>query len=177
MASQHGLPPNQRYLMNIADGMEKREKGAEDDRKSRQDGIDRLAQRALPVPTGQTFQRPQRASRSGRRTISELDLGVVTPEASRPAPLPTPPISPVHSRAPTDTASAAPLASPTKSQEIAHLQTSLEDLQSQIHALTLKLEVTQNEVQRLRDERREASKEYLCVVCEDKEEKIEKCPW
>jgi len=110
MASQHGLPPNQRYLMNIADGMEKREKDAEDDRKSRQDGIDRLAQRALPVPIGQTFQRPQRASRSGRRTISELDLGVVTPEASQPAPLPTPPISPVHSRAPTDTASAAPLA-------------------------------------------------------------------
>jgi len=59
MASQYGLLPNQRYLMNIADDMETREKGAEDNRKSRQDGIDRLAQRVLPVPIGQNFQRPQ----------------------------------------------------------------------------------------------------------------------
>ena len=42
-------------------------------------------------------------------------------------------------------------------------------------SLTVKLEDTQNEVLHLRDERRKASKEHLCAVCEDREGKIEKC--
>lgn len=110
MISQHDLSLNQRYLMNIADDIKKREKDAEDDRKSRQDDIDRLAQRALSMSIGQTFQRSQRISRSGRRTISELDLEIVTSETSRSASLSMPLISSVHSRASIDTASAASLA-------------------------------------------------------------------
>jgi len=81
----------------------------------------------------------------------------VTPEASRPALLPTPPASPMTFKKPIKTASAIPPASTTESQDIAHLHAFLQDCQSQIDSLTLKLKDTQNELQGLRNQRQEHS--------------------
>jgi len=113
-------------------------------------------------------------NRSGGRTISELDSNNVTLKASRPASLPTPPTSSITSKKPIKTASAIPPASTTESQDIAHLHAFLQDRQSKIDSLNLKLKDTQNELQCLRNQRQEASNEYLRAICGDVEEEIEK---
>ena len=99
------------------------------------------------------------------------DLGAITPGASRPAPPPTPPISPVSSRNPTERT----LSLAETTEETARLRSSLEDYQSKIYSLNVKLEDAQDEVRHLREERREASNEHVCAVFEDREEEIEKC--
>ena len=102
--------------------------------------------------------------------ILSIDLEAITPGTSRPAPPPIPPISPISSRNPTErTLSLAEI-----TEETACLRNSLEDHQSKIDSLNVKLEDTQKELQHLREERREASNEYICAVFEDKEEEIEK---
>ena len=60
-------------------------------------------------------------------------------------------------------------------EETARLRSSLEDYQSKIYSLNVKLEDAQDEVRHLREERREASNEHVCAVFEDREEEIEKC--
>jgi len=181
MASQQCLPPGHRYLKSISHGKKLSEAGVEAEKAERQDEALRLGRDALQVndevqrhlPAPQTPQRPQRLSRSGGRTISELDSDSVTPEASRPAPLPTPSTSPVTSKNPIKTASAIPPASTTESQDIAHLHTFLQDCQRKIHSLDLELDATKREVQRFRDERREASREHLRAVRRNAEKEIE----
>lgn len=181
MASKQDLRLGQRYLKNIADSIEQREKGKMDERKARQNEVDRLAYGALPVneeiqshsPAAQTPQHLQRFNSSCGRTISELDSGRMTPEASRPATLPTPSISPVTSGTSAKTASAAPLASTMGSQQVIHLHASIGDHQRQIHSLTIELDATKSEVRQLRDERREAFKEHLSAVRRNAEKEIE----
>lgn len=103
--------------------------------------------------------------------ILSIDLGAITPGTSRPAPPPTPPISPISSRNPTERT----LSLAETTEETACLRNSLEDHQSKIDSLNVKLEDAQDELQHLREERREASNEHICAVFEDKEEEIEKC--
>lgn len=182
MASQQGLPPDQRYLETIVHNIRRREDSIGAERTKRQDDIERLARCALPVnenphehsPAPQTSHLPQRVSRSGGRIISKLDSGSLTPEASQPAALPSPPPSPIIFKPLIEMASAVPLASTLNSQDIAQLQAALQDHQCQIRSLNLKLEDTQNEVQSLRKERRKASKQHLRAVCGNSEEEIEK---
>ena len=100
-----------------------------------------------------------------------IDLGAITPGTSRPAPPLTPPISPVSSRNPTERT----LSLAETTEETACLRNSLEDHQSKIDSLNVKLEDAHDELQHLREERREASNEHICAVFEDKEEEIEKC--
>ena len=182
MTSQQGLPSDQRFKRIIDYKNGQKEAGIEAERAERQGEVLRLGRDALQEdeevqklsPAPQILQRPQRLSRSGGRTISELDSDIVTPEASRPAPLPTPPTSPITSKKPIKTASAVPLASTTESQDIAHLHAFLQDCQSQIDSLTLELKDSQNELQGLRNKRQKASNEYLRAICGDVEEEIEK---
>ena len=168
-------------MKNITNSYEQREKGIKDERKTRQNEVDRLAYGALPVneeiqnhsPAAQTPQHLQRVNNSCGRTISELDTERMTPEASRPVALPTPPISPVTSRTSAKTATAAPSASTMGSQQVVYLQASLQDHQRQILSLTIELDATKSEVRRLRDERREAFEEHLGAVCGNAEKEIE----
>lgn len=60
-------------------------------------------------------------------------------------------------------------------EEIVRLRKSLEDRQSRINLLTVELGKTEDEVRRLREERREASNEHIYAVSEDRGEDIEKC--
>lgn len=52
MAKQQGLPPSQRFLLNINDAKQKREKGARQQKKAHEDDIHRLGSEALPPPAG-----------------------------------------------------------------------------------------------------------------------------
>ncbi|KAL9126748.1 MAG: hypothetical protein Q9217_004255 [Psora testacea] len=167
MASQQGLPPNQRFLSRVGHDRKKKDDSIETERAKRQEEIERLASDALPIKktdnkhssAPQTFQPTQKASTSGGRIVSELDSESLTPKASRRAALPSPPLSPVTSTRPIELASATPSTSTMNSLEIAHLHAALHDHQCQIYSLTLKLEDTQAEVQSLYKERREASNE------------------
>ncbi|KAL8667130.1 MAG: hypothetical protein Q9168_007343 [Polycauliona sp. 1 TL-2023] len=182
MFSQQGMSPDQRYLENIGNEKKQKEDSIGVERAERQYKIDRLARGALPVPkkihkhspAPQTSQSSQGVGGKDGRIISELDSGSWTPEASRPSALPSPPISPVISNTPTEMVPAAALASTVDSHGIAHLHAALQDHLRQIRSLTLELEGTQIEVQSLRKERREASKEHLRAVCGNAEEEIEK---
>ncbi|KAL8993844.1 MAG: hypothetical protein Q9169_006041 [Polycauliona sp. 2 TL-2023] len=175
------MSPNQRYLENIGNEKKQKEDSIVVERAERQYQIDRLARGALPVPkktnkhspAPQTSQPSQGVGRKAGRVISELDSGSWTPEASRPSALPSPPTSPVISNTPTKMVHAAALASTMDSHGIAHLHAALQDHLRQIRSLTLELEGTQIEVQSLRKERREASKEHLRAVCGNTEKEIE----
>ena len=113
-------------------------------------------------------------NRSDGRTISELNSNNVTLKTSRPASLPTFSTSSITFKKPIKTASVISSASTTKSQDIAHLRAFLQDRQSKIDSLNLKLKDTQNELQCLRNQRQKAFNEYLRAICENVEEKIEK---
>ena len=113
-------------------------------------------------------------NRSDGRTISELNSNNVTLKASRPASLPTFSTSSITFKKPIKTASVISSASTTKSQDIVHLRAFLQDRQSKIDSLNLKLKDTQNELQCLRNQRQKAFNEYLRAICENVEEKIEK---
>lgn len=179
------MSPDQRYLENIGNEIKQKEDSIEAERLERQYKIDRLARGALPVhekthkhsPAPQTSQPSQGVVWKDGRIISELDSGNWTPKASRPSALPSPPISPVISKTPTEMVPTAALAGTTDSQGIAYLHATLhatlQDHLRQIRSLTLKLEGTQIELQSLRKERREASEEHLRAVCGIAEEKIE----
>ena len=113
-------------------------------------------------------------NRSDGRTISELNSNNVTLKASRSASLPTFSTSSITFKKSIKTASVISSASTTKSQDIAHLRAFLQDRQSKIDSLNLKLKDTQNELQCLRNQRQKAFNEYLRAICENVEEKIEK---
>jgi len=173
MADNRCPTVNERYLQTVADGLEQKGKAVEGDRIARQEDVEKVVRGVLPVLAGKTSQRPTSASRGEGKAISELE-GLTT-EASQSAPLPTPPTSPSDFGDSTHTPSAASLAAKTtEPQKIAALEASLEAHQSHIRTLTLELDNTQQDVQRLRNERREAHKEHLRAVCEDKEDEIEK---
>ncbi|MCJ1486650.1 hypothetical protein MMC06_006828 [Schaereria dolodes] len=182
MSDEQVLPLDLRYMKRVVDEFEQRESEIEAERAARQHEVFELARGALSpsrestrhLPGVQTPQSPQRVNRSSSRIIEELDSRSLPPQRSQPATLPTPPASPVVSKTPIKASSAALLASTTESQETANFRAALQEHQSQIRRLTLKLEDTQSEVQSLRNERREASKEYMRAVRAGVEEQIDK---
>ena len=162
MAHQQSLPPDRRYLSHIADANDKKEENVRKQKRERHHIIEKLGKDSLP-PTNQNSQ--YWYGSSSERAMSSL------PEASREAALPTPPISPVSSRDPNQTAMT--LAETAK--EIRRLQKSLEDCQSKMKGLDVELEDAKEEVRRLRNERREASERHIRAVCKDQDEEIETC--
>jgi hypothetical protein len=175
MDSRQGLPPDQRYLKKIADDKEKRVRDTKDERKSRHNHNHNVAKDALPVSLDDGFRRSTWHDRRNSKRVPKLYLGGVISGVGSPATPPTPPMSPIQSRTRSRGAPAAPSASTVRSQEIQNLLSVLAEQQSQIDALTITLEDTQNEVQRLRNERRKAIEERVCAVYKDNEEEIERC--
>ena len=147
MANQQGLPLNRRFHLNIADTKEKREKSFQKQKEANQDDILRLANGALPPPTGHNSQHLERSSRSGGRAIS--DIAETNRQTS---------VSGAETR-----------------EETARLREALEETTEETARLRESLENAHDEVRRLRDERREVSKQLICAVCEDRYKEIEKC--
>lgn len=161
MAYQQSLPPDRRYLLYVADANDKKEESVRQQKRERYDTIQKLGKDSLSPPINSNSQ--CWAGSSGDRVMSSM------PEASRSAPLPTPPISPVRSRDPSQ------MAMTLAAEEIEHLQKSLEEHQSQMNALGVELEDAKNEVRRLRNERREASERHIRAACKDPDEEVETC--
>ena len=170
MAKQQSLPLDQRFLLHVANAEERKENGIQDQKKARQDDVHSDIKVVLDPSARQTSQRPERSGRREGRGTSGLDLQSMMPQASRSAPLPTPPMSPVSSQSQTD----GKLSVAEVTQETARLRACLQSHQSEIHSLTIQLQDAQNEIHSLRDERREASKEHLSAIRKDQEEQIEK---
>ncbi len=182
MINQQDLSLDQRFKRSIDYWNEQKETDIETERAKRQNEALRLERDALQENeevqrhslTSQTSQRSQRINRSDERTISELNSNNVTLKTSRSASLSTFSTSFIIFKKSIKMTSVISSASTTKSQDIAHLHVFLQDRQSKIDSLNLKLKDTQNELQCFCNQRQKAFNEYLHVICEDVEEKIEK---
>ena len=121
--NKHCVSPDQRFLCNIADAKDTREDLLQREEKERHNDVRRLGTGKLPLPTNHTSRRLKNSSRNDRGAIADLA------EASRSASPPTPPISSISSQDPNN----ALLSVADILEDIARLQTSLEDHQFELY--------------------------------------------